>query len=71
MTRNEFENKVCEDLGMIKADLKTLKENYVPCEKDSIKKSIKTNRAMIFSLYGFIGTLFLAITSTFFKGGKL
>lgn len=70
MDDQKFKETVCGDLGYIKAKIEMLEErfnNIQPCEKDSVKKSIGLNRRLIFSIYGIMSTLAIALIVNFYK----
>lgn len=61
ITDEQFKINVSRDLGYIKAKLENFDRIIVPCEKHNIKASLKTNRTMIFSLYGVFGVLLIGL----------
>jgi hypothetical protein len=63
-------NQLCEDVGYIKGKVEVLENAYMPCEKKEIKKSITSNRTMIWSLYGFWGIVFIGVVG-FLASGRV
>ena len=69
MNDSDFKEKVCGDLGYIRGKVEILEKNYVPCEKESVKKNVSINRKMIWSLFGFWGIILLSTIGYLLKVG--